>query len=212
MIRSLLALACTLVALMSVPVLPAAAAATYDVRGGDAFTTASSSGRCTVGFSVGGGYITSGECAGAGETVIGDNGVVQGTVQGTTFPGHGGAWVRTNSSWQPRGLVDRQDGTSVTVSGSQPAPVGSAACMSGAVSGWQCGVIQARDVTVNFPEGVLNGLIRTDICAAPGDRGAPLIADGQAQGILIATSGGCTSFFLPVDEVLAPYGLTLVTE
>ncbi|KAB2346997.1 S1 family peptidase [Actinomadura rudentiformis] len=209
MIRTLLVLA----ALSLAPVPHATAAAVYDVRGGDSFTTSPVSGRCTVGFSVRGGYITTGRCGTPGATAVGHNGVAQGTVQGSTFPGGGGGWVRTNTSWRPRGLVNRHDGTFVTVRGGQAAPVGSAVCMAGAASGWRCGVIQARNITVNFPEGVLTGLIRTSICAAPGDLGAPLIANGQAQGILVGTGGGgCPSYFQPVNNVLAAYGLTLVTE
>ncbi|WP_067833460.1 S1 family peptidase [Actinomadura kijaniata] len=212
MLRSLLVLSSTLVALSAAPA-SAAAAVTYDVRGGDAFSATPYSGRCTIGFSVQGGYITSGQCARAGQSVIGYNGVAQGTVQGTTFPLNAVAWVKTNSSWRPRGLVNRHDGTFVAVRGAQAAPVGSAACMSGAVSRWRCGTILARNVTINFPEGILYGVIRTNICAGPGDLGAPLVANGQAQGTLVAaSSGGCASYFLPVSEALAAYGLVLLTE
>ncbi|WP_433334650.1 S1 family peptidase [Spirillospora sp. CA-294931] len=217
MIRSLLVLtgtlAGTLAALAMTPAPQATAVAVYDVRGGDSFTTAPASGRCTVGFSVQGGYVTTGKCGSPGATVIGYNGVAQGTMQPSTLPGGAGGWVKTNTSWRPRGLVNRHDGTFVAVRGSQAAPVGSAACMAGATSGWKCGTIQARNVTVNFPEGTLTGLIRASVCAAPGDLGAPLVANGQAQGVLVGSGGGgCPSYFYPVDKLLSVYGLTLVTE
>ncbi|GAA2581284.1 S1 family peptidase [Actinomadura fulvescens] len=213
MIRSLLLLAGALASLTMAPPPHAVATAVHDVRGGDLFTTAPVAGRCTVGFSVRGGYVTSGKCGRAGATAIGYNGVAQGTVQASTFPGNAGGWVRTSTAWRPRGLVNRHDGTFMTVRGAQAAPVGAAVCMSGAASGWKCGVIQAVNVTVSFPDGVLTGLIRTSICAQPGDLGAPLIANGQAQGILVGTGGGgCPSYFVPISKVLSVYGLTLVTE
>ncbi|MBO2449468.1 hypothetical protein J4573_20370 [Actinomadura barringtoniae] len=189
-------------------------AAVYDVRGGDMFTTAGSGGRCTIGFSVTGGYVTSGKCAPVGESTIGYNGVAQGTVAASSYPGLTSAWVRTNADWRPRGLVNRYDGTSAAVHGSTPAPVGAAACMSGPVSGWRCGTITGRNLTVSFPEGAITGLIGTNICASAGEVGAPLIANDQAQGILVGSSGSgtCTSFFIPVAQILSAYGLTLATE
>lgn len=218
MIRSLLVLLGTLAApvvLAAVPASPATAVAVYDVRGGDAFSVASSGGRCAIGFSVRGGYITSGKCGSVGQTTVGYNGVVQGVIQASSFPGASGAWVRTNTNWRPRGLVNRYDGTNMVVHGATVAPVGSVVCMAGPVGGWRCGIITARNVTVNFPEGILTGLIRTNICAFPGELGAPLIANGQAQGILVGasgSSGNCASYFVPVAKILSSYGLTLVTE
>lgn len=213
MLRSLLTLAGVLTAATVTVSPPASAAVIYDVRGGDAFTVQPATGRCTIGFSVSGGYVTSAQCGRAGMTVYGHNGVAQGVFQGASFPGRGLAWVRTNANWRPRGLVNRHDGTFVTVRGAQPAPVGTAVCMSGAASRWRCGVLQARNLTITFPEGSITGAVRATICAGPGDLGAPLVADGQAQGVLIAasTGGTCASYFLPIAETLAVYGLTLIT-
>ncbi|MFC9975709.1 S1 family peptidase [Spirillospora sp. NPDC127200] len=214
MLRSLLTFAGALAALTVAASSPASAAVTYDVRGGDAFTVQPAAGRCTVGFPVRGGYVTSAQCGRTGQTVYGHNGVAQGTLQGAAFPNRGLAWVRTNTNWRPRGLVNKHDGTFMNVRGAQPVPIGTTVCMSGAVSGWRCGVLQARNLTVNFPEGAVFGVMRTSICAAPGDLGSPLIANGQAQGVLIAasTGGGCASYFLPISEALAAYGLSLLTE
>lgn len=187
------------------------AAQAYDVRGGDVYFTAGS--RCTAGFAVTGGYVTASRCGGAGTATTGGNQVPQGTVAASSYPGPGTGWVRVNSGWTPRGEVRTGSGT-VPVRGAQPAPVGAAACHHGATSGWHCGTITARNQTVQFPEGALTGLIRTNICAEPGDLGAPLIAGGQAQGILIGGSGNCssggTSFYVPIATVLQTYGLTLL--
>lgn len=215
--RNLLLLVGVVASLIVAPAVAAASSvsAVYDVRGGDAFTNAATGGRCAVGFSVTGGYVTSGKCGSGGQSVVGYNGVAQGVFRASSFPGGASAWVRTNAGWRPRGLVNRYDGGFAVVHGATPAPVGSAACMSGPVSGWRCGTITALNVTVQFPEGAITGLIRTNICAVAGDLGAPLIVKDQAQGILIGSSGsgsGCSSYFVPIAKILSAYGLTLVTE
>jgi streptogrisin C len=163
--------------------LAVAPAQTYDVRGGDVFTSAGY--RCTIGFSVNGGYVTTDQCGASGATTTGYNGVAQGVFAAMPFPGDGSAYVRTNASWVPRGVVNRYDGATVAVTGSTPAPVGATACRSGGATGWRCGTIQARNVTVAFPDRTLYGLIRTNICAEPGDSGGPLISGSQAQGIYV---------------------------
>ncbi|RJL34509.1 hypothetical protein D5H75_08855 [Bailinhaonella thermotolerans] len=193
----------------------AAPSAVYDVRGGDQFFV-NTTGRCVIGFSVTGGYVTAGACGRAGDVTQGHNRVAQGVFRSSSWPNPGSAYVAVNSSWIPRGVVNRHDGTTAPVRGGTPAPVGSAACRSGPVTGWHCGVIQARNVTVTFPQGTLYGLIRTNICAEPGEIGSPLIAGDQAQGILIAASGNCssggTSFYLPIPEILARHGVGLITS
>lgn len=188
---------------------------TFDVRGGDAFFT-SDGARCTIGFSVAGGhYITAGLCGSWATTVLGHNQVVQGTVVAASFPNPGTALVRVNPTWIPRPLVNRHNGGTVSVRGGQPAPVGSTVCQSGSTSGWRCGTIVARNVTVAFPQGTLHGLIRTNICLQPGDLGAPLMSGDQAQGIFIGGFGNCTtggaSFYIPISEPLTLYGRTLLT-
>ncbi len=61
----------------------------------------------------------------------------------------------------------------------------------------------------------MSGLIRTNVCAEPGDSGGSLIAGSQAQGVTSGGSGNCssggTTYFQPVNEILGAYGLTLVT-
>jgi streptogrisin C len=189
-----------------------ARAAGHEVRGGDVFYVAGA--RCTAGFAVAGGYVTAGLCGGAGSATSGAGQVGQGTVASSSYPGPGAAWVRVNSDWTPVGAVRTGSGTT-PVRGSSAAPVGSAACHYGSTSGWHCGTITARNATVQFPQGTLSGLIRTNICAEPGDQGAPLIVGGQAQGILVGGSGNCSSggssFYIPIATILQTYGLTLLT-
>jgi len=185
----------------------------YDVRGGDAYNI-NNSARCSIGFSVVGGFVTAGHCGQAGSSTTGSN-VAQGTFQGSRFPGADYAWVRVNGNWTPRPVVNDYRGGTVTVAGSQEAPVGASVCRSGSTSGWHCGTIQAKNVTVNYAQGAVYGLTQTNACAEPGDSGGSWISGNQAQGVTSGGSGNCssggTTFFQPINPILSTYGLTLVT-
>lgn len=185
----------------------------YDVRGGDAFYIGG--GRCSVGHAVAGGFVTAGHCGNAGNSTAGFNQVSQGTFQGSSFPGNDYAWVSVNSNWTPTALVNRYDGTNVTVAGGQEAPVGASICRSGSTTGWHCGTIQAKNQTVNYAQGTVTGLTRTNVCAEPGDSGGSWMSGQQAQGVTSGGSGNCsfggTTFYQPLQEILSAYNLTLVT-
>jgi streptogrisin C len=140
-----------------------------------------------------------------------------GIVEGSVFPGPGDyAWA--SSDWNATPLVSQHDeGGFAQVTGLEVSPVGSAVCRSGATTGWRCGVIEAFDVTVNYPEGTVHGLTATTACTEPGDSGGSSISDTQAQGM---TSGGSVegcgaaepiSFFQPVIPLLTEFDLALVT-
>jgi streptogrisin C len=118
-------------------------------RGGDAYYPGNA--RCSIGFSVNGGFVTAGHCGGVGTSTSGVNGVAQGTVRGSSFPGNDYAWVQVNASWTSRPWVNNYAGGSVSVAGSNEAPVGAWVCRSGSTTGWRCGTIQAKNVTVNYP-------------------------------------------------------------
>jgi hypothetical protein len=97
------------------------------------------------------------------------------------------------------------------------AAVGASVCRSGWRTGWRCGTIEARNVTVNFPEeGTVSLLTRTSACANKGDSGGPFVSGGQAQGVLSAgpdiDGDGCyaDTHFQPVRPILAKYGLNLL--
>ncbi|MGH3648584.1 MAG: ricin-type beta-trefoil lectin domain protein [Micromonosporaceae bacterium] len=187
----------------------------YDVRGGDQYGI-NNSVLCSVGFSVAGGFVTAGHCGSAGSSTTGYNGVSQGTFQGSSFPGNDYAWVRVNSNWTPRPWVNNYSGGNVGVAGSQEAVVGSSVCRSGRTTGWRCGTIEAKNVTVNYGNGsYVYGLTQTSACAEPGDSGGSYVTGNQAQGVTSGGSGNCSSggrtFFQPVNEILSVYGLSLTT-
>ncbi|WP_422769430.1 S1 family peptidase [Plantactinospora sp. WMMC1484] len=184
----------------------------YDVRGGDAYYMG---GRCSVGFSVTGGFVTAGHCGRSGTATQGYNQVAQGTFRGSSFPGNDYAWVQTNSNWTPQPWVNNYAGGNVTVAGSTESAVGAAICRSGSTTGWRCGTVQAKNQTVNYAEGSVSGLTRTNACAEPGDSGGSWLSGQQAQGVTSGGSGNCssggTTYFQPVNEILSVYGLTLRT-
>ncbi|WP_086662564.1 S1 family peptidase [Lentzea kentuckyensis] len=186
----------------------------YDLRGGDAIYMGG--GRCSLGFSVSGGFVTAGHCGTTGTAVSGYNRVAAGTFAGSTFPGNDYSWVRTNANWTPRPWVNRYGGANVIVKGSSEAAVGAQICRSGSTTGWRCGTVQAKNQTVSYPQGTVRGLTRTNACAEPGDSGGSWVAGsgfGQAQGVTSGGSGNCTSggttYFQPVNPILSRYGLTL---
>jgi streptogrisin C len=206
------------VALLAVGLTPSPAAAVqpYDVQGGDPYYLAGSGAGCTIGFSVAGGYVTLGHCGDVGTQVLGYNQVPQGVVAGATFPGSDHAYVEVNDSWVPRPWIHRGGGDTLPVVGSEPAPIGATVCRTGLTTGWMCGTLIAKNVTVQFPEGTVTGLMEASFCSEPRDIGAPVVTpDGQAQGIVVGASGSCssggTSFIQPLLPILQAYGLQLLT-
>ncbi|TQJ02408.1 S1 family peptidase [Amycolatopsis cihanbeyliensis] len=106
-------------------------------------------------------------------------------------------------------------GGRLTLTGSAEAPIGASVCRTGSTTGWHCGVIQAKNQTIVYPDGRVHGVTRTSVCAEPGDGGAPFVHSDQAQGVLLGGSGNCaaggSSYFVPVNPVLKRYGLILFT-
>ncbi|GLW10660.1 serine protease [Microtetraspora sp. NBRC 13810] len=191
----------------------------YDVRGGDAYYINGTS-RCSVGFSVTqgttGGFVTAGHCGSVGSSTAGYNQVAQGTFQGSSFPGNDYAWVSVNANWTPVGVVNAYGAGLIAVGGSTEAPAGSSVCRSGSTTQWHCGTIQQRNTSVTYPQGTVSQVVRTNVCAQPGDSGGSYISGNQAQGMTSGGSGNCTiggtTYFQPVNEALTAYGLTLVTS
>ncbi len=188
----------------------------YDTRGGDAYYPGNA--RCSIGFAVNGGFVTAGHCGGVGTNTFanGVGQIAQGTVRGSTFPGNDFAWVQTNGSWVSRPWVNNYGGGTANVAGSNEAAVNSSVCRSGSTTGWHCGTIQARGVTVNYSQGAVYNLTQTNACCEAGDSGGSWLTGDQAQGVTSGGSGNCTSggqtFFQPLNPILSNYGLSLTTS
>jgi streptogrisin C len=189
-----------------------------DLVGGDAYYI-NDQARCSIGFSVTKddqqGFATAGHCGQPGATTTGSNEAAQGTFQASTFPGKDMAWVGVNSDWTATPDVKAQDGEKIQLAGSVEALVGASVCRSGSTTGWHCGTVQQHDTSVTYPEGTVDGLTETTVCAEPGDSGGPFVSGTQAQGTTSGGSGDCTNggttFYQPVNPLLSDFGLTLKT-
>ncbi|WP_411576467.1 alpha-lytic protease prodomain-containing protein [Streptomyces mutabilis] len=189
-----------------------------DLVGGDAYYI-NGQARCSIGFSVTKdqqqGFATAGHCGEPGATTTGSDETEQGTFQASTFPGKDMAWVGVNADWTATPDVYGEGGRKVQVAGSVEALVGASVCRSGSTTGWHCGTVQQHDTSVSYPEGTVDGLTETTVCAEPGDSGGPFVAGTQAQGTTSGGSGDCTNggttFYQPINPLLSDFGLTLKT-
>ncbi|MET8822920.1 S1 family peptidase, partial [Streptomyces rochei] len=138
--------------------------------GGDPYYTGNV--RCSIGFSVHGGFVTAGHCGGVGGAVRGWDGSHIGTFQGSSFPGNDYAWVSVGSGWWTVPVVLGWGTVSdQLVRGSNEAPVGASICRSGSTTHWHCGTVLAKNETVNYSQGAVHQMTKTSVCAEGGDSG-----------------------------------------
>ena len=184
---------------------------TTRISGGDAIYT--SSARCSLGFNVRNSagtnfFVTAGHCTNIGSTWT-NGSTTLGTRYATSFPGNDYGVVQyTNTTITKSGAVGSQD---ITNSGT-PA-VGATVYRRGSTTGIHSGRVTALNSTVNYSEGSVSGLIRTTVCAEPGDSGGSLYSGSTALGLTSGGSGNCSSggvtYFQPVVEPLQRYGLSV---
>ncbi|MEU3791597.1 S1 family peptidase [Streptomyces fructofermentans] len=182
--------------------------------GGDPFYTGNV--RCSIGFSVHGGFVTAGHCGRAGAGVSGWDRSYIGNFQGSSFPDNDYAWVNVGSGWWTVPVVLGWGTVSdQLVRGSAEAPVGASICRSGSTTHWHCGTVLAKNETVNYSQGAVHQMTKTSVCAEPGDSGGSFISGDQAQGVTSGGWGNCSSggqtWHQPVNEILNRYGLRLHT-
>jgi streptogrisin D len=187
------------------------------IAGGQAIYT--SSGRCSLGFNVRSGttdyFLTAGHCTNLGSTWYSNSSrsTVLGTRAGSSFPGNDYGIVRyTNTSVARPGTVYLYGGEQdITSAGN--AVVGQSVRRSGSTTGVRSGTVTALNQTVRYAEGSVSGMIRTSVCAEPGDSGGSLFAGSTALGLTSGGSGNCsvggTTFFQPVTEPLSVYGVSV---
>ncbi|MEV7342208.1 S1 family peptidase [Streptomyces sp. NPDC093544] len=157
-------------------------------------------------------FVTAGHCTDGSPTWYTSSALTTtvGPTTATSFPGNDFAVVRYANTAVPHpGTVGEVD-----VTGTATAYVGQSVCRRGSTTGIRCGVVTALNVTVNYAGGdIVYGLIRTNICAEPGDSGGPLYAGDKIIGILSGGSGNCTSggttYYQPIQEALNTYGLSV---
>jgi S1-C subfamily serine protease len=168
------------------------------IAGADPFYQAGGFGRCLIGFNARAGstyyFLTSRHCVGGvASTVYADAAatVVLGVVT-TVTPTYDTALIRyTNTTIAKPSAVNTYPGLAPIRTFGSPA-IGQRVTRSGP-SGVRTGTVTAVNVTVNYADGTVLGLIRTNICSQPGDSGGPLFAGTVGIGITSGGSGSCAS-------------------
>jgi streptogrisin C len=146
-------------------------------------------------------FLTAGHCT-AGKPSFSRNGYVLGNTSTSSFPGHDFGSVGVIEGWDQQGYVEGWGNGNVAVKGIADATVGSTLCKSGKSTGWTCGRIVARNVTVNYGNNrVVRGLFQHTACVESGDSGGASMTGNYAQGI---TSGAA----LIDGQCLEKYGQT----
>ncbi|MDI5939132.1 S1 family peptidase [Micromonospora sp. DH13] len=190
------------------------------ISGGQAIYAAGG-GRCSLGFNVRSSsgvtyFLTAGHCTNIASTWYSNSGQtsVLGTRAGTSFPGNDYGIVRHSNSANATGNVSLYNGTYRDVTGAANAYVGQSVQRSGSTTGVHSGTVGALNATVNYAEGSVSGLIRTNVCAEPGDSGGSLFSGSSAIGLTSGGSGNCTrggtTYFQPVTEALSVYGVSII--
>jgi len=178
-----------------------------------------SSYRCSAGFNARSGstyyVVTAGHCTNLASSwyTNSNHTTLIGARAGTSFPGNDYGIIRyDNANLSHPGNVYVYPGTQ-DITGSGNAAVGESVCRSGSTTGVHCGTVQALNATVHYREGTVYGLIKTNVCAEPGDSGGSLFAGSTAIGLTSGGSGNCssggTTYFQPVTEPLSVYRIAV---
>ncbi|HEV2888733.1 MAG TPA: S1 family peptidase, partial [Jatrophihabitans sp.] len=177
--------------------------------------------RCSLGFNVRNSagtyfFLTAGHCGNIASTWYSNSShtTVLGNTTGSSFPGNDYAIVKyTNTAIAHPGTVDLYNGSSQDITSAANAFVGEAVKRSGSTTGVHSGSVTATNATVNYAEGTVTGLIKTNVCAEGGDSGGSLFDGTKALGLTSGGSGNCSSggitYFQPVTEALSVYGVSV---
>ncbi|MFD4950668.1 S1 family peptidase [Streptomyces sp. NPDC058451] len=197
---------------------------TFTTRLNGAQPILSTGGRCSAGFNVTDGrsdyILTAGHCGPNGSIWFADGQGDQqlGRTVAGSFPGGDFSLVRYDSGSAGPGadVVAIGGGNGVRITGAGDPAVGQRVFRSGSTSGLRDGEVTGLGATVNYPEGTVTGLIRTSVCAEPGDSGGPLFSEGIALGVTSGGSGDCTTggttFFQPVTKALSALDVRLIVS
>ncbi|MCX5197615.1 S1 family peptidase [Streptomyces sp. NBC_00249] len=184
------------------------------LSGGDAIYA--SSWRCSLGFNVRSGstyyVLTAGHCTDGAGTWWSNSShtTTVGSTVGSSFPTNDYGLIKyASNSPVPPGTVGGQDITSAV-----NATTGMSVTRRGSTTGTHGGTVTGLNATVNYGGGdVVYGMIKTNVCAEPGDSGGPLYSGSRAVGLTSGGSGNCssggTTFFQPVVEALNAYGVSV---
>ncbi|MGW3288425.1 S1 family peptidase [Streptomyces sp. NPDC001002] len=110
------------------------------------------------------------------------------------------------------GNVEAQNGEAQDITYSRDSRAGEHVCASGYNSKYGCGIVGLKNQTITYSDGhQVTGMDVANICRGSGDSGGPLFDLDAALGILSgANSSECYSYYQPVNEALAWYGVEVV--
>ncbi|MGH3309166.1 MAG: S1 family peptidase [Streptomyces sp.] len=172
--------------------------------------------RCSLGFNVRSGstyyFITAGHCTNSASNWYTNSSqtTLIGPTVGSSFPVNDDGIVQyTNGSITHPGTAG---GTDITNAAN--AFVGMAVTRHGSTTGTHTGSVTGLNATVNYGGGdVVYGMIKTNVCAEPGDSGGSLRSGSSAVGLTSGGNGNCTTggttYFQPVTETLSAYGVSV---
>ncbi|MGC5018637.1 S1 family peptidase [Micromonospora sp. DT47] len=168
--------------------------------------------RCSLGFNVVSGstyyFLTAGHCGDVANTWYTNSShtTLIGPTIGSSYPGNDYALVRYDNT-----SLSHPGGFTVA-----DAYVGESVKRTGSTTGTHSGTVTALNVSVRYVGkggGTVSGMIRTNVCAEPGDSGGALYDGSKALGITSGGSGDCksggTTFYQPVREAANAYNVTV---
>ena len=175
--------------------------------------------RCSLGFNVRNGntysFLTAGHCTNLATTWYSNSAKTKtlGTRTGTSFPTNDYGIVRYNSGVSHAGNVHLYGAGSQDITTAGNAFVNEQVRRSGSTTGVRSGQVTGLNATVNYAEGTVFGMIKTNVCAEGGDSGGPLFDNTIALGLTSGGSGNCssggTTYFQPVTEALNVYNVSV---
>ncbi|MEV0809997.1 S1 family peptidase [Micromonospora sp. NPDC050200] len=189
------------------------------ISGGNAIY-AGGGGRCSLGFNVRSSsgvyyFLTAGHCTNISSSWYSNSAQTAylGARAGTSFPGNDYGIVKYSSQTAQPGNVYLYNGGYQDITTAGNAYVNQYVQRSGSTTGLRGGYVTATNATVTYAEGSVYGLIKTTVCAEPGDSGGSLFAGSTALGLTSGGSGNCssggTTYFQPVTEALSVYGVSV---
>ncbi|MCI0384813.1 S1 family peptidase [Streptomyces sp. CNQ085] len=171
--------------------------------------------RCSLGFNVVRNgmpyFLTAGHCARLFDRwSVTRSGRGIGVTVASEFPGDDHALVRYTTRTDHPSRVNLYDGTSRAITRAADPLVGQRVWRSGSTTEVHDGEVTAVDVSVTYPQGRVDGLIQTDVCAEPGDSGGPLFSGTTGHGLTSGGRGDCSrggeTFYQPLTEALRDHG------
>ncbi|MEV6780765.1 S1 family peptidase [Streptomyces syringium] len=194
------------------------------LSGGDAIYGSSAStirARCSLGFNVKrsgkpDAFLTAGHCGNpikSWSTSDGGPEVALVPAGGSSFPGNDYAIAEYTAAEPHPSNVNLYNGTYQAITSARDAVLNESVQRSGSTTHLHGGTVTGLNATVNYKEGQVTGLIRTNVCAEPGDSGGALFSGTAAIGLTSGGTGDCTNggttYYQPVTEALSAFGATI---